>query len=322
MLAAQPHFSVIIPVYNRAAVLGIAIRSVLAQSYQDFEIVVVDDGSKDDPAAIARAFNDPRIRFIAQENQGGGAARNTAIDASRGRFIAPLDSDDIFLEHHLQSMKVLLDATGAQAGYARIVVDRGKGRTFLKPPRAIGEDEDMGEYLLCARGFVPTITLVVERTLAASVRYDANLRAAEDTDFAIRLSLAGCKFVMAQQAGAVWKDIADPHRTSAGVAAARTERFGLWLEQMKPVMTRHAWRGGRGWAYAKMVARNGRKFTALKLYLSAVFHGCYRPRLAAIVFLQIFLNAGQYRRVADQAIGWLNIGLSSKEKPLSSLKKA
>ena len=96
------------------------------------------------------------------------------------------------------------DAAGGErpmtAGYARIVVDRGQGRTFLKPPRAIREDEDMGEYLLCARGFVPTITLVVERELAKRVRYHVNLRAAEDTDFAIRLSLAGCKFVMARAA--------------------------------------------------------------------------------------------------------------------------
>ena len=101
MLAAAPHFSVIIPVYNRASVLGAAIRSVLAQSCQDFEIVVVDDGSQDDPASIVRAFGDPRIRFIAQENQGGGAARNTAIDAAHGRFIAPLDSDDIFLSQQI-----------------------------------------------------------------------------------------------------------------------------------------------------------------------------------------------------------------------------
>ena len=103
-----------------------------------------------------------------QENQGGGAARNAAIDAARGRFIAPLDSDDVFLPHHLETMKALLENTTDTAGYARIVVDRGEGRTFLKPPRAIRPGEDMGEYLLCARGFVPTITLVVEREIGTS----------------------------------------------------------------------------------------------------------------------------------------------------------
>jgi glycosyltransferase involved in cell wall biosynthesis len=309
---SAPHFSVIIPVYNRAAALSAAIQSVLAQTCQDFEIVVVDDGSTDNPSRIVAEFCDPRIRFVAQENQGGGAARNRAIDESRGRFIAPLDSDDIFLPHHLEAMKTLLEKSGATAGYARILVDRGNGKSFIKPPRAIREDEDMGEYLLCRRGFVPTITLVVERMLAAKVRYHANLRAAEDTDFAMRLALARCRFVMAERPGAVWKDIADPARTSAGMAAARTKRFGDWLEQMKPQMTERAWLGGRGWAYAKMLSRNGRKREALQLYLAALFHGCYGPRLAGIIFLQIFLDANRYRRLSDTAISWLPIGTLKK----------
>jgi glycosyltransferase involved in cell wall biosynthesis len=324
MRAEGPHFSVIIPVYNRAKTLAASLRSVLAQTCQDFEIVIVDDGSSDDPAAVVRQFSDSRIRLLRQHNQGGGAARNTAIDAARGHFIAPLDSDDVFLPHHLQTMKALLDGTRNTAGYARIMVDRGVGRSFPKPPRAIRSGEDMGEYLLCARGFVPTITLVVERQMAKRVRYHANLRAAEDTDFAMRLFLAGCKFRMAEQPGAVWKDYADPHRTSAGGPSSRTQRFGAWLEQMKPYMTRRAWCGGRGWAYAKMVARDGNKIEALRLYLDAIFRGCYGPWLAVVVFLQIFLNAAQYRRLADTTIGWLHIGLreAKQEAPLSSLEKA
>jgi len=324
MLTPQsaPHFSVIIPVYNRASALPAAIGSVLSQSCQDFEIVVVDDGSRDDPESALKPFGDPRIRFIRQENRGGGAARNAAIDAARGRFIAPLDSDDIFLPHHLERMKTLLDGTSNTAGYARILVDRGEGRIFVKPPHAIRQGEDMGEYLLCARGFVPTITVVVEREMARRVRYHEHLRAAEDTDFAIRLALAGCRFAMADEPGAVWKDIADPGRTSAGVASSRTARFAQWLEQMKPSMTARAWRGARGWAYAKMLARDGRKFEALQLYLMALLYGCYAPKLAAVVFLQVFLNAAQYRRLADSVIAWLHPGLDEGAAPLSSLKKA
>jgi glycosyltransferase involved in cell wall biosynthesis len=321
---SAPHFSVIIPVYNRAKTLPAAIGSVLSQGCQDFEILVVDDGSRDDPESALKQFSDPRIRFMRQENRGGGAARNAAIDAAFGRFIAPLDSDDIFLPHHLERMKTLLDGTSNTAGYARILVDRGEGRIFVKPPRAIREGEDMGEYLLCARGFVPTITVVVERDLAKRVRYHENLRAAEDTDFAIRLALAGCRFVMAKEPGAVWKDIADPGRTSAGVAASRTARFAQWLDEMQPDMTLRAWRGARGWAYAKMLARDGHKFEALKLYLIALFSGCYVPKLAAVVFLQVFLNAAQYRRLADTAIAWLHPGLDEQggDAPLYSLKKA
>jgi glycosyltransferase involved in cell wall biosynthesis len=306
-----PFFTVVIPAYNRAATLATAIHSVLDQSFQDFEIVVVDDGSNDNPKAVIDAIADPRIRYIAQANRGGGAARNAGIDAAQGRYVAPLDSDDVFLPHHLHTMKALVAEHDNLVGYARILVDRGEGRTFLKPPRALRANENMGEYLLCDRGFVPTITLVVERRIAAKVRYHENLRIAEDTDFAIRLQLAGCRFAMAPEAGAVWKDVPDPNRTSAVGAAASIKglRLAKWLQAMKPELTHRAWLGARGWAYAKLVAREGHKMTALGYYLAALFQGCYRPRLAGVVFLQIFLSPNAYRTLADQAISRLRMGL-------------
>jgi glycosyltransferase involved in cell wall biosynthesis len=304
-MTAAPFFSVIIPVYNRAEALRAALASVLAQSCQDFEIVVVDDGSKDDPRSVIRSFSDPRIRFLRQDNRGGGAARNAAIDAALGRFVAPLDSDDTFLPHHLQTMKILLESKKNTVGYARMIVDRGQGRTFLKPPRAIREGEHMANYLLCDRGFVPTITVVVETATARRVRYDENIRVAEDADFAIRLFLSGCQFAMAGEPGAVWKDIADPGRTSAG---NRGKRFGDWLERMRPSIPASAYHGGRGWAYAKLVAKDN-KWRAFGLYLRAVMTGCYRPRMAMVIFLQIFLGSQIYRRLADCAISWLGAGL-------------
>ena len=169
---------------------------------------------------------------------------------------------------------MLLDGTKNVVGYARVLVDRGDGRTFLKPPRAIGPTENMAEYLLCERGFVPTITLVVEREMAQRVRYHPKLRAAEDTDFAIRLALEGCRFRDAPEPGAVWNDLADPGRASADNRADRIRRLA---GEMRPYLTASAWHGGRGWAYAKLLAHNGRKAYAAWLYLNAVFRGCYRP---------------------------------------------
>ncbi|MBS0472846.1 MAG: glycosyltransferase family 2 protein [Proteobacteria bacterium] len=294
-----PFFSVVIPVYNRAHILRHALDSVLVQDEQDFEIVVVDDGSRDDPKAVIDLLNDPRIRYVRRTNGGGGAARNTGIAEARGEFIAFLDSDDAFLPHHLAQMRALLAGTTNVAGYARIVVDRGGGRTLLKPPRGIAPGEDMARYLLCDRGFVPTITTVVPRELAQQVLYDTDLREAEDTDFAIRLALAGCRFRMAEEPGAVWADHYDPNRQSAGRSTAR---LAQWLERMKPRMSRAAYLGGRGWAVAKGVALQSRA-RALHFYLAAVLAGCYRPRLAVVVFLQIFLPDRTYRRLADGVVG-------------------
>jgi glycosyltransferase involved in cell wall biosynthesis len=311
-----PFFSVIIPVYNRAEPLRRAIESVFAQSCQDFEIIVVDDGSKDNPRAVVDSFHDPRIRFICQPNSGAGKARNTAIDQAYGRFIAPLDSDDVFLPHHLASMRAMLENTADRIGYARIQVERGWGRVFVKPPRALRASEDMAAYLLCDRGFVPTITVVVPRDAAARIRYDEDLWPAQDTDFAIRLSLAGYRFHMLREPGAVWRDSYDPARVSAGIGG---NKLGPWLERMRPRITPRAYHGGRGWAYAKLIAPE-RPLAALGLYLNAVLRGCYRPPMAAIIFLQIFLSRAGYRRLADQAISWLGIGARHGKSAAHELK--
>ena len=312
--AMSPQFSVVIPVYNRADTLGRALKSVLAQTFQDFEIVVVDDGSKDNPKAVCESFSGSRIRCIRQENCGGGAARNTGIDAARGKFIAFLDSDDEFLPGHLERMHSLLSASQNMIGYARIVVDRGQGRSLLKPPRALGVGEHMATYLLCDRGFVPTITLALPREIAVRVRYSETLKFAQDTDFAIRLFRQGCRFAMIEEAGAIWHDLPDPNRTSANRRGATAVG---WLEAMRPHIPAKAYRGGRGWMIAKGIAPK-HPLKALALYLSAVLHGCYRPRLAFIIGLQICLPDSLYRRIADWGVAIVGAG-QRHESRLASL---
>ena len=295
MAEVSPFFSVVIPVFNRAQVLPGAIDSVLAQSDQDFEIVVVDDGSSDDPASVVEDFADPRIRVVRKENGGGGSARNRGIDLAQGRFVAFLDSDDVFLPHHLGTMRRIVEGQRNVAGYARMIVERGRKRVFLKPPRAIGPGEHMAHYLLCDRGFVPTITLVVAKETAQRIRYNESLPFAQDTDFAIRLFLAGNRFVMAEEPGAVWRDLPDPGRASAG---RKGWRLRNWLEDLKPRIPAKAYHGGRGWMIAKGLAPHN-KSKALRLYLTALRHCCYRPRLAFVVFLQIFMPDRLYRSLAD-----------------------
>lgn len=94
--------SVIIPTYNRAHLVGDSIRSVLAQTYDSVEVIVVDDGSTDDTAEVIAAISDPRLRYIRQPNRGRSNARNHALSLARGRYIAFLDSDDLFLPDKLE----------------------------------------------------------------------------------------------------------------------------------------------------------------------------------------------------------------------------
>ncbi|HWA31637.1 MAG TPA: glycosyltransferase family A protein [Rhizomicrobium sp.] len=308
----SPVFSVIVPVYNRAHLLERALASVFDQSLQDFEIVVVDDGSSDDPQSVVEAIGDSRIRFVRQENRGGGAARNTGIDMARGRYIAFLDSDDRFLPHHLITMKAMLDREPGSAAYARMSVDRGNGNMMLRPPRAIRPGEHMADYLLRERGFVPTITLALDTETARRVRYDPRLPFSQDTDFAIRLYLAGCRFKMAEEPGAICEDVADPMRVSQGRKGAR---LMAWLDEMRPQIPSRAYHGCRGWTIAKGLApaSPGR---ALALYLNAVLRGCYRPRLAAVILVQVFMPDALYRRMADGVIAAMDASRRFKRPTL------
>jgi len=105
----QPRTSVIITSYNYACYLPAAMASVLAQTDGDFELLIVDDSSTDDSVAVAQACADPRVHVIVQPHSGLGAARNTGMRAARGRYIAFLDADDIWVPDKLARQCHILD---------------------------------------------------------------------------------------------------------------------------------------------------------------------------------------------------------------------
>src|SRR3989338_3475720 len=98
----SPKISVVVPAFNAERYIGAAIQSVLSQSYQDFELIVVDDGSQDDTGRIVHAIHDDRIRYVRKENGGPATARNYALSIATGEYIAYCDADDQYKENHLQ----------------------------------------------------------------------------------------------------------------------------------------------------------------------------------------------------------------------------
>src|SRR5918996_762140 len=114
----MPRFSVVIPAYNASRTIGETIRSVLAQSEPDFELIVVDDGSADDTPAIVESFaSDRRLSLLRQENQGVAAARNTGIARASADYVSFVDNDDLWMPEYLAAMGAALDAAPA-AGFA------------------------------------------------------------------------------------------------------------------------------------------------------------------------------------------------------------
>src|SRR5262245_27287355 len=118
-----PRLSVVVPFYNVESYIYDCLESIALQTYPDFEVVLVDDGSPDDSVQIAKEFcnRDRRFHLVRQDNQGLGPARNTGIEHSSGEFISFVDSDDLVTRHAYERMLTSLDETGSSiaAGSAR-----------------------------------------------------------------------------------------------------------------------------------------------------------------------------------------------------------
>ncbi|AWB25632.1 glycosyltransferase family 2 protein [Methylobacterium currus] len=100
----SPAVSVVVPLFQKADVIGQTVEAVLRQTFPNFELIVVDDGSTDGGGDIVAAFTDPRIRLIRQANAGSSAARNRGVAAARSGWIAFLDADDIWAGRHLENL--------------------------------------------------------------------------------------------------------------------------------------------------------------------------------------------------------------------------
>ncbi len=147
----MPIVSVIIPAYNQASYLGAAIRSVLEQSHQDFELIVVDDGSTDETASVCGQFDDARIRYLYQDNAGLSAARNTGLHCCQGAYITFLDADDLFLPGKLRLLLDTMEADpslGLVAGQAIPIDEDGRqiGKVFDQAP--LGERTYLPDHAL------------------------------------------------------------------------------------------------------------------------------------------------------------------------------
>lgn len=186
----NPTVSVIIPTYNRAHLVGRAIQSGLNQTYQDFEIIVVDDGSTDNTEEVVKSFNDPRIRYIMHEkNRGGSAARNTGVRAARGKYIAFLDSDDEWLPHKLWKQVEAFENLPADFGliYTRVCYKNPEGRVTYGPlPRAYGF---VFPQLLKGNVIGTCSSVIVKQKVFSKVGlFDEHLPARQDLDMWLRIS--------------------------------------------------------------------------------------------------------------------------------------
>jgi len=193
----KPLVSVIIPTYNRADLLPRAIRSALTQTFKDFELIIVDDGSTDNTEALVKGFikEDDRIRYIYQKNQGESEARNTGLLNARGRYIAFLDSDDEWLPSKIEKQLNLFKKSifGERLGFVgcnAYVIKAQKSRNYgtslvRKMPNYRGDV--LEEILKFCFVFCPS-SVLLKREAIMGRKFDTKLRIGPDWDMWIRIS--------------------------------------------------------------------------------------------------------------------------------------
>ncbi|MCP9470687.1 MAG: glycosyltransferase [Nitrospira sp.] len=188
----RPTVSVIVPTCNRPDRLREALQSVLAQSYRDFEIIVVNDGAVDVGAAVEALNTDGRITLIKHDrNRGLAAARNTGIRMARGKYIAYLDDDDRYLPDHLETLVTLLEKGPYKAAYtdAWRVHERYQEGRYVEVGRDVPYSQDFSFPHLLVGNYFPVLCVMHERGCLEEVGFfDESLFAHEDWDLWIRMA--------------------------------------------------------------------------------------------------------------------------------------
>jgi len=185
-----PLISVVIPTFNRAQLLGRAIRSVLEQTYENFELIVISDACTDNTCEVVRGFDDPRIRCIRHEQtRGGSAARNTGIRVARGEYIGLLDSDDEWLPSKLEKQLARFGAVSEDLGlvYSHYCFVSDASGEMVRQVTPVWRGDVVRRALVGCISALPTI-LARRQCLESVGLFDEALPSCQDWDMWIRLS--------------------------------------------------------------------------------------------------------------------------------------
>lgn len=194
----KPTVSVVIPTFNRGEFVVNALESVFAQTYQDYEVIVVDDGSTDDTRDKLRPYME-RIRYFYQKNQGASAARNKGIEVARGEWISTLDSDDVWLPTKLERQFEAISALGGDFGACftdcQFAGDPSLHRTAfelggLDKARSFGILDNPLYYVAFRRPVIWIQSLLIRRSLLSDLGgFDESLVVIQDTDLIFQLAM-------------------------------------------------------------------------------------------------------------------------------------
>lgn len=187
----KPRVSIIMPAFNAERSISFSIKSVLDQSFGEWELLIINDGSTDSTLDVILEFRDSRIKIINQSNQGVAAARNSALKIAIGEYIAFLDADDLWLPSKLQKQisifsKSQKDLGLVYSGYRGFKFSEANSFSLLTEPINIHNND---HYKLLVSNYIATLTVMIRRDIVFDVGYfREDLRGTEDWDYWIRIS--------------------------------------------------------------------------------------------------------------------------------------
>jgi glycosyltransferase involved in cell wall biosynthesis/FtsZ-binding cell division protein ZapB len=199
-LRHNPKISVIIPLYNHEKYIREAIDSVIGQSFDDFELIIINDGSTDNSEAIVRDINDDRINYFYQENQGASQTINRGIKLARGEYVSILNSDDVYYRNRLEeALKIFESDNSIYAVFSHLELIDEEGNCIrikkgaeenwlgLYPDTSFKEYQDIILDLLAGNFLHTTSNLICKRSVYDSIGYFTSLRYTHDYEFFLKL---------------------------------------------------------------------------------------------------------------------------------------
>lgn len=166
----------IVPVYNAEQYIGETLRSLFAQTYQNFEVIIVDDGSPDNSIEVCRQFDDPRLKIIQQKNRGLPGARNTGIRHAQGEYLSLLDADDLWLPEKLEKHVKHLQASpkvGVSFSYSVFIDEESRSMGIYQMPRKIRNITP--PYVLCRNPVGNGSAAVIRRETFEDIKFQDDL---------------------------------------------------------------------------------------------------------------------------------------------------
>ncbi len=294
----MPKVSVIIPTYNRQDVVAQTVQSVLNQTERDLEVIVVDDGSKDNTREVIQHLTDSRVSYFYKTNSGPASARNFGLSKAQGEYIAFLDSDDLWPENYLEVILTnLVNCPGFSAAYTPITVFYPDGRKISSYKKSDGKSGSLGPDLF-KHSFIWIFAAVFCRSIWNDFYFDEQLKkTCEDSDVLLRLSMQ-TRFLFVPQVQALHRISTDSISSLTETNCMRLlvlERFYFQLrgDKIIPAKTARRRLSHATRKIAEFSRKKSSKTAALKLYGHAVRYWPYDIRLYWGLLKAWLLNAAK-----------------------------